>query len=273
MTPPSYRRPRRRATAARFAVYVLTFNAPEQLATWFASVEANEPALLKRSRTRIVLNNSTDESTAAAYDQLCSRYGFQQVRLGNLGILGGRSWCARHFDEQTADDFMLFFEDDMQLQASDGQCRNGMPTRVPGFLQKAIDIVRNEPGLDYLKLSYSEFFGDHRENWAARNLPDAERDKWFPTGAATRVEAIKSHGGLAYAVGEIFYSNWPMIITRAGNQKLFLEQPDAAAYEQTLMVRALELQRQGTLRGAVVLASLINHNREVHYPAALRKES
>jgi hypothetical protein len=265
--------PPAQGASGAFAVYVLTFNAPDQLAAWFASVDANEPALLKRSRTRIVLNNSTDESTFAAYDRLCSRYGFQHVRHGNLGILGGRSWCARHFDEQTADDFMLFFEDDMQLHASDGQCRNGMPTRVPGFLQKAIDIVRNEPGLDYLKLSYSEFYGDHRENWASRNLPDAERDKWFPTGAATRVEAIKSHGGLAYAVGEIFYSNWPMIITRAGNQKLFLEQPDAAAYEQTLMVRALELQRQGTLRGAVVLASLINHNRDVHYPAELRKES
>lgn len=260
-------------TSGTFSVYVLTFNAPEQLAAWFASVEAHEPALLKRSRTRVVLNNSTDESTIPAYDELCRRFSFQQVRMGNLGILGGRSWCARHFDEQSVDDLMLFFEDDMLLHEADGHCRNGMPTRVPGFLQKAIDIVRNEPGLDYLKLSYSEFYGDHRENWASRNLPAAEREKWFPNGPATRVDAIKSHAGLAYAVGEIFYSNWPMIITRAGNRKLFLEQPDATSYEQTLMVRALELQRQGTLRAAVVLASLINHNRQVHYPAELRKES
>jgi hypothetical protein len=265
--------PAAQGSGGGFAVYVLTFNAPEQLASWFASVEAVEPALLTRSRTRVVLNNSTDESTFSAYEQMCSRYGFEHVRLGNLGILGGRAWCARHFDEHSADDFMLFFEDDMQLHAADGHCRNGMPTRVPGFLQKALDIVRNEPGLDYLKLSYSEFYGDHRENWASRNLPEAEREKWFPAGTATRVEAIRSHGGLAYAVGEIFYSNWPMIVTRAGNRKLFLDHPAATAYEQTLMVRALELQRQGTLRAAVVLASLINHNREVHYPAELRKES
>ena len=38
------------------------------------------------------------------------------------------------------------------------------------------------------------------------------------------------------------------------------------------MVRALELGRDGSLRGAVLLASPVDHDRQHHYPAAIRKE-
>jgi hypothetical protein len=74
-------------------------------------------------------------------------------------------------------------------------------------------------------------------------------------------------------LGEIYYSNWPMIVSRRGNEILFLQHPEPARYEQTLMAHALELGRQGKLRGGVLLASPINHDRQVHYPAHARKES
>ncbi|MGE3190698.1 MAG: WlaTC/HtrL family glycosyltransferase, partial [Vicinamibacterales bacterium] len=147
--------PRAQGERGDLAVYVLTFNAPDQLAAWFDSVQRVEPGFLD-APTRVLLNNSTDRATDRAYDVLCARYGFEQVREGNLGILGGRLWCARHFARETDADFMVFFEDDMQFHAEPGVCRNGFPPRVEGLLEKAIAIVRNEPSLDYLKLSYSE---------------------------------------------------------------------------------------------------------------------
>ena len=86
------------------------------------------------------------------------------------------------------------------------------------------------------------------------------------------VEAIKSYRGLAYALGDVYYSNWPMLMTRRGNRTLFLEGEDVPLYEQLLMVRALKLTRAGQLRGGVLLASPINHNRFHHYAAGERRE-
>lgn len=77
---------------------------------------------------------------------------------------------------------------------------------------------------------------------------------------------------MSYAIGDVHYSNWPLVITRRGNARLFLEDGAALRFEQTLMVRALELERAGELRGAVLLASPINHARHIHY-AGSRKES
>jgi hypothetical protein len=255
------------------ALYVLSFNAPEQLAAWFASVEQAEPRLLTSASTRVLLDNSTDAENEPAYAALCARYGFEHVRRGNLGILGGRSWCARHFATETTADFMLFFEDDMLLHTVPSVCRNGFPTVIPGVLAKATDIIRNEPTIDFLKLSYTEFYGDHTQNWAFFNLPPERREELFPGGNRTAIQSIKSHAGLSYALGEIFYSNWPMLITRRGNDLLFMQDNGSARFEQTLMVRALELARAGQLHGAVLLASPINHDRQVHYPAGARKES
>jgi hypothetical protein len=251
-------------------LYVLSFNAPVQFEQWLASVEAAAPELLGVS-TRVLLNNSTDEATFAAYDDLCARYGFSQVRLGNLGINGGRLWCARHFDAETACDAMIYFEDDMLLAADDGRCRNGLSRRVPDLLERASQIVRCED-LDFLKLSFTEVFGDHTQNWTYYNLGQLERAELFPDGPATRVDAVKSYGGVSYLLGEVFYSNWPMLMTRRGNRAMFLGDDDIPRYEQWLMIRALRLARSGALRGGVLLASPIEHRRTVHYEAEQRKE-
>jgi hypothetical protein len=194
------------------------------------------------------------------------------VRVQNLGIAGGRLWCARHFHDRSDADFMVFFEDDMLFHHDATVCRNGFRTVVPNLIAKATEILQNETSIDYLKLSYSEFYGDHRQNWAYHNLDRARQADMFPHGPQTRIDAIKSHAGLSYALGEIFYSNWPMLITRQGNERLFLLDDAAVRFEQTLMVRALELSRRGQLKGAVLLASPINHDRHVHYPGQ-RKES
>jgi hypothetical protein len=166
---------------------------------------------------------------------------------------------------------MLYFEDDMQLHTENGVCANGLPTRVSGLLQRATEIVQNE-GLDFLKLSFTELHGDHTENWAYYNLTEAERLEYFPNGPATRVEAIKSYRGVPYLIGDVFYSNWPMLMTRRGSHTMFLKDGKLTLYEQHLMVRGLRLARAGELRGGVLLASPIHHDRFVHYGANERKE-
>jgi len=245
--------------------------APGQLASWCASTAEHEPRLLAGSVQRTLLDNSTDEAAARANAARAAEYGFDYVREHNLGIMGGRVWCARHFDRSSAD-LMIFFEDDMLWHAESGLCRNGFPQRVPGLVDAAIAIVQNETALDFLKLSYSEFYGDHRKNWAYFNLPPERQALLCPDGPATRFNAIRSHAGVSYALGEVHYSNWPLVITRRGNARLFLDDTAALGFEQTLMVRALELQRAGVLRGGVLLASPINHDRHTHYPGG-RKES
>lgn len=252
-------------------LYVLTFNAPAQFRSWIESVQRADPAILDGT-DKVLLNNSTDESLFDEYDAICAEYGFAQHRLGNMGINAGRVWCSRHFFDRTNHAAMLYFEDDMLLHATPGVCRNGFSTCLPHLLSTSVDILRNEPGLDFLKLSFTELHGDHRENWAYYNLSGDERRRHFPEGHATRVGAIKSYAGVSYIVGEVFYSNWPMLMTRRGVQTMFLEAGDLVLYEQHLMVRALELSREGRLQGAVLLASPVNHDRQVHYPADLRRE-
>src|SRR5262249_42080028 len=66
-------------------VYVLPFNAPEQFRRWIESVSRAEPSLLAGT-DRVLLNNSTDESTYDEYDALCAAHGFRQYRCGNIGI-------------------------------------------------------------------------------------------------------------------------------------------------------------------------------------------
>ncbi|MCB9660254.1 MAG: hypothetical protein H6726_21595 [Sandaracinaceae bacterium] len=152
-------------------------------------------------------------------------------------------------------------------------CKNGFRTHVPSLFARSLAILANEPGLDFLKLSYSEVFGDHTQNWAYVNLDDARRAQLFPRGGATRVDAVKSRDGLAYMLGEVHYSNWPMVMTRRGSATLFPRDEQHARHEAGLMVRALELGRAGKLRGGVLLASPIEHHRMHSYPMSERKEA
>jgi hypothetical protein len=254
---------------ADIGLYVLSFNAPDQFKAWLESIEDAAPDLLD-SPHKVLLDNSTDASTASTYDDLCRRYGFTPTRHGNLGITGGRCWCARHFDAESHGDTMLYFEDDMLLHTQEGVCRNGFQTRVPNLFELAWEIVRRED-LDFLKLSFTELHGDHTENWAYYNLDDQGRAVYFPAGPCTRVDAIKSYRGLPYLLGEVFYSNWPMLITRRGNRAMFLSD-EVSPWEQLLMVQSLRLARAGALKSGVLLASPIHHNRVAPYDASERKE-
>lgn len=265
------RAPKKNLPERRAALYVLTYNLPEQLRLWIESVERADPAMLAETE-KYLFDNSTDPATRDAYDALAARHGFHVLRADNAGITGGRIACAHHFETETACDAMLYFEDDMLLHGEDGTCKSGFRTRVPDLFARAMTIVENEPGLDLLKLSFSELYGDHHLNWAYVNLEDARKQALFPSGGATRIDAIKSASELAYALGEVHYSNWPMIVTRRGSATLFPRGEAIPRHEQGLMIRALELGRAGQLRAGVLLASPIRHHRAFHYGEGERKE-
>lgn len=252
-------------------VYAITYNAPGQLERWLTSLAAGAPDILNLPR-KFLLDNSTRPDTTAAYDQLAAQYGFTILRHGNLGISGGRYFCAQHFEQLEGAWAMIWFEDDMLLAPPiPAVCRNGLTSYVPSLLARAISVVLKER-LDYLKLSFTEFFGDHHLNWAWYNVPGPVRRREFPDGTYhTRISHTGVEDGVSYVVGEVHYSNWPTLMTRRGNAQLFLAKPEPL-HEQHYMADAFLLMRGGTLRAGVLLASPIQHDRTHHYAADDRKE-
>lgn len=254
-------------------LYVLTFNLPAQAERTLRALRETQPALLADT-SAILINNSTDESTFPAYDRLCGEYGLAQIREGNLGITGARLWAARHFAAHDHAEALVWFEDDMILQpAGAPPCRNGLPRHIPDLLTRATEIVQTEE-LDYLKLSFTEFFGDHHLNWAWHNVSEEVRRREFPDGThRTRFDHSGAVHGVSYLVGEPHYSNWPSVMTRRGNERLFLGPEESPRFEQGLMARAFGLLRSAELRAGVLLASPVEHDRTLHYEAADRRES
>jgi len=89
----------------------------------------------------------------------------------------------------------------------------------------------------------------------------------------TKFDTIEVMDGLSYIKGEIYYANWPMIVGKKGNQKMFLDITWTYPYEQTWMSQMYQDTIGGKLKPAILLASPINHNRIVYYKPEERKEN
>jgi hypothetical protein len=269
---------------SKTALYVIGFNSPKQFETLIDSMLLYDSDFIHKP-TKYLLDNSTDLSTTPRYKELCERYDFQHIKpKENLGICGGRQFIAEHF-EATGFDYYFFFEDDMFFyNGPDSSCRNGFPRYIKSIYQKSLRISNNE-SFDFLKFNFSEFFGDNSTQWSWYNVPQVVREKYWPNYSklpqmgtdpnAPRVEYknIKSYDGLAYATGEIFYCNWPQIVSRDGNKKMFLTDKWAHPYEQTWMSYMYQELKKDNLNFGLLLASPTEHNRFEHYEANLRKES
>ena len=215
---------------------------------------------------------------------MCEKYGFEHIKKDNIGICGGRVFIAEHFD-QTDLNAYLFFEDDMNLYANkEVICKSGFNRYCPNLYQKSLEIVKKE-NFDFLKLSFSEFYSTNSTQIAWYNLPQEFREKHWPenprlpvqgldpNAPLTQFENIKCHKGLPYATGEIFLCNWPIILTKEGNYKCYLETKFAHAFEQTLMSQAFQETIKGRINAGILLLSPIEHDRFHHYSAGLRKEN
>ena len=263
--------------AERLAIYTLTFNIPKQFELWVESFKTAFPDDFN-SVAKYVIDNSNDPDVVEEFDRLFEENGFTVFRFDNVGICGGRQFAAEHFAESDHQ-YMIFFEDDMLFhQPGDGPCKCGFTTYHSELFDKAIDILENED-LDYLKLCFSEFYGDNHENWAWYNVPQDKKDEYFPTPndgsnrKATRVKRTGTLRGLPYAVGEYHYCNWPLLFNKSGNQKVFLDDKYEHLYEQTWMSLAMTLIREGKLNPGSLLASPINHERRFHYDGKRRREN
>ena len=162
----------------KIALYVLGFNSPKQFETLINSIKQYDENLLNTDKYLINNSDVTDQSVYDAYTKLCNEYGFTEIQEGNKGICGGRQYAAEHFND-TDNDAYLFFEDDMAFYLGDDVvCRNGFQRKINDLLHKSISIVRNE-GLHYLKLNFTEFFGDNAKQWAWHNVPVDQGKKYW----------------------------------------------------------------------------------------------
>jgi hypothetical protein len=264
-------------------LYVITFNSPNQFETLVKSMlEYDKDFILKPKK--FLLDNSTDLTTTPRYQELCEEYGFEHIKKDNLGIVGGRVFVAEHFNE-TDLDFYYWFEDDMNLYPKKGEvCRNGFNRYVDNLYQKSLEIIKKE-NFDFLKLSFSEFYGSNDIQFSWYNLPQDKRRELFPekptlpiqgldpNAPRTKFKNIQTHKGLPYINGEIYLCNWPIVLTKEGNYKCYLETKWAHPYEQTLMSYSYQETVKGNINPGLLLLTPIEHHRYEFYSAELRKES
>lgn len=264
-------------------LYVVGYNSPTQFEELIKSFEKADIDFLDKPR-KILLNNSIDRSTDAEYSRLCEQYGFEQIKKDNIGICGGRQWCAEHFEESDAD-YYIFFEDDMLLHAEKvTYCVNGFRNYVQNLYEKTLKIMYLEE-YDYLKLSFTEVYGDNGTQWGWYNVPQNIREQFFPekpklpvqgldsNAPKTKFSIIRNSEGISYIEGEVHYCNWPLWFSREGNKKVFLDTKWARPMEQTWMSNVFQLHKAGKMHTAILLLSPINHNRIHYYPGQERREN
>ena len=267
----------------KVGLYVITFNSPNQFRTLIDSMLSYDEDYILKTK-KFLLDNSSDLSTTEEYAVLCKEYNFEHIKKDNLGICGGRQWIAEHF-EKTDLDYYLFFEDDMFFFPNEGTvCRNGFNRYVSNLYTKSLEITKKE-NFDFLKLNYSEFFGDNGTQWSWYNVPQHIREEFWPgkqrlpeqgldpNAPKTKFDSVLSHRGIPYASGEIYYCNWPQIVSRVGNKKMFLDTTWAHPFEQTWMSHMYQLVKKGELNPGLLLMTPTEHDRFEHYSRELRKES
>jgi len=264
-------------------LYVITYNSPKQFKTLIESMLEYDDRFIKNT-TKYLLDNSSDEDTYQEYAKICKEYNFEHIKKDNLGICGGRQFIAEHFSE-TKHEYMFFFEDDMFFYVKDSEpCKNGFTRKVKNLFDKTIKIMMIEE-FDFVKLSFTEFFGDNSTQWSWYNVPQNKREEFWPDNCKLPVQGldpnspktyfknIKSCDGVPYATGEVYYCNWPQIVSKAGNKKMFLDTKWAHPFEQTWMSHIYQETKAKNITPGILLLSPTEHNRFEHYSSELRKES
>lgn len=255
-------------------LYMVGFNSPDQMEMVCKSYEKYEPKFLSKTK-KFLINNSTKEDLFPKYDEICEKYGFEQIKQGNIGINRARQLAAEHFKKSKAK-YMFFFEDDMLIDLNPAKCcKVGFKKNVQNLYDTLIRIMDKED-YDFLKFSFAEFFGDNSEQWSWHNVPGDRKIEYFGdrnSRPLTRFTNIKTVNKTPYIEGEIYYSNWPHIISQEGNQKMFMDTEWAHPYEQTWMSHIYTLTKENKVKPAILLASPITHNRVHHYEASERKEN
>lgn len=264
-------------------LYVISFNSPVQFETLIESMLEYDINFITKTK-KFLLDNSTDLSTTPRYKELCSKYGFEHIKKDNIGITGGRQFIAEHFNDRDDLNYYFFFEDDMAFVSNDCDiCKNGFNRKVKNLYNTSLQIIKKE-NFDFLKLNFTEFFGSHTTQWAWYNTPQEFREKHWPnkpnlpiTGydpnpPSLEFKNIKSLNGIPYVSGEIYLSNWPIVLSKEGNYNCYIETRFENPHEQTLMSHNFQNTIKGNLNPGLLLITPTEHNRFDFYPVELRKE-
>jgi len=264
------------------ALYVLTYNSPSQFEKLCISFDEYDKNFLNKPR-KYLLNNSIKKETDLEYARLCEKYGFEEIKKDNIGICGGRQFISEHAEENGFD-YHFFFEDDMFFYLGpDEFCRNGFRRKIKDFYNTMMEIMWKE-NFDYLKWNFSEFFGDNTKQWAWHNVPAGVRSQLFPenpikissdNNAAPflKFKNIKSYRQLPYASGDVYYCNWPQVVSREGNKKMFLDTKWAHPFEQTWMSYIYQETIKENIKPGILLATPTEHDRFEHYSMEERREN
>ena len=266
-------------------LYMLTFNMPEQLTHTINTMVETKGLMTHPSK--FIFDNSTDKKAMRANQEIAEAHGFEYIKMeGNIGICGGRQAVAEHFDKSDAD-YYLFFEDDMTFNGPDKEgefCRNGFRKYIPNIYEIIHKIAYVED-FDFLKMSFTEVYFDNDNQCSWYNVPDDVRKEHFPdyhklpvmgldpNCPKTKWGTMNTIDGVAYITGDVYYGNWPMIVSKEGNRKMFLEETWAHPHEQTWMSHMFQQTKEGKLSPAILLASPIWHDRIKFYNADERVES
>jgi hypothetical protein len=268
------------------SLYMLTFNFPEQIEHTLSTWRNSSPDWLEKPHRKILIDNSNNPDAIEGNKAVCEKYGFEHIITGeNLGINRGRQYAAEHFDNSDSD-FYFFFEDDMGFYPTDNTefCRNGFRKYVPNLYDNVHKIMLREQ-FDFMKLSYTEVYMDNNIQVSWYNVPQEIRSRDWPNydklpisgldpnAPRTKFKNIEVFEGLSYISGDIYYANWPMIVGKEGNRKMFLDTKWAHPYEQTWMSYMYQETAKGNLNPAVLLASPVWHNRIAYYKPEERREN
>ena len=267
----------------KVGLYVISFNSPKQFETLIKSMIEYDRNFIDKTK-KYLLDNSVDLTTTPRYVELCEEYGFEHIKKDNIGIMGGRVFVAEHF-EKTDLDFYFFWEDDMNLYPNKGEvCKNGFNRFSENLYQKSLEIIYKE-NFDFLKLSFTEFYGSNDIQFAWYNVPqDFRQNNWpknpklpvhgfDPNAPKTKFNNIRSHKGLPYIDGEIYISNWPIVLNKSGNHKCYLETKWSYPYEQTTMSYVYQETIKNNIKPGLLLLTPIEHQRYEHYSSELRREN
>lgn len=265
---------------AELAIYCLTYNLPEQLQHTLTTIQTAYPELCE-TPAWILLDNSTNTNAQEQNKEIAKKYSMRYESHGNLGICGGRQWVAEDFASNPEFKTMVFFEDDMTLCGKySPPCKNGFNRFHPNLFKKAISILIKDK-LDFLKLSFTEFFGSSEKAWAWCNIPSDLRPTLFPDQPErlddslmpyTQFKSIKNFDGIPYALGLVHYCNWPILLTQEGSRKIYLNPKFDYPHESTIMSHTYQQQVKGEIRSGVLLMSPVEHYRFHHYAAEERVE-
>jgi FkbM family methyltransferase len=266
----------------KIGLYVITFNSPNQFKTLIESMIQYDDDFITKTK-KFLLDNSTDLTTTPQYKELCDKYGFEHIKKDNIGITGGRVFVAEHFNE-TDLDYYYWFEDDMFFYPKKGElCRNGFNRYIANLYQKTLKIIKKEK-FDFLKLNFTEFYGSNETQFSWYNVPQETREQLWPNNKSlpemgldpnapkTLFKEINAIDGLPYVKGEVYICNWPILLSKEGNYKCYLETKWAYPYEQTLMSYVFQETVKGKINPGLLLITPTEHDRFEHYDGSLRKE-